>query len=491
MYIANKVGGVEVKDTSEQFKVSEIMRILSRRYITILVCTVLCVSVGFFTAFFVIQPSYEASVSIIVGNSSTSGTKLDYDELMLYQKLVKTYCAIAKTSTVAEKTIEKLGLNISTDDFERLITVVPEADTQIFDIKVRASSKKQSVEIIDALSQVFIDEVKNTYPSDSIKIMDKVKASDNPISPNKKLYLVISAFVGLVLSIIIIMIKEYSDNTLKTEEDVENNLDYQVIGIIPRENDGISNLLIKKTSMTMEAFRTLRTNVEFSSIDKKVQSIMLTSSKQGEGKSSIAYVLAFIMSQNGKKTLLVDCDLRKPELHKFFETSNKKGLSNILCGVNKWEEEKYKTKYNNLYMITAGTKPPNPTELLSSHRMREFVEALKQNFDYIIMDTPPVGVVTDAQVLSTLCDGCIFVVAAGESEKEDTIKAKNLLKIVNAKILGVCLNKVEVYKKYSHSDYLDNNKKIREPFISKFNKYIEKIKKLITKNLHKDDKKEN
>jgi capsular exopolysaccharide synthesis family protein len=468
---------VEVKDTSEQFKFSEIVNILAKRYITILVSTVICIAVGFVTAFFIIKPSYEASINIIVGNSSGSAAKLDYDELMLYQKLVKTYCTIAKTDTVAEKTIEKMGLNMKVDDFQKLITVEPEADTQIFDIKVRANSKEQSVKIINTLSQVFIEEVKNMYPSDSIKVMDKIKASDEATAPNKKLYLIISAFVGLILSIVIIMLKEYSDGTLKTEKDVEEYLDYQVIGIIPKENDGIDNLIAKKSGITIEAFRTLRTNIEFSSIDNKVKAIMVTSSKQGEGKSSIAYILAFIMSQNGKKTLLIDCDLRRPRLHNFFGINNKKGISNILVGVTKWEEERYKTKYNNLYLIPGGTKPPNPTELLSSHKMKEFMETLKQSFDYIIIDTPPVGIVTDAQVLSTLCDGCIFVVAAGESVKEDTIKARNLLKIVNAKILGICLNKVKPYKNDEYKDYLNSNVKSKEPSMNKVKKYIEKLKK--------------
>lgn len=465
-----------MKDASEQFKFSEIIDILAKRYITILVSTFICIAIGFIVAFFIIKPSYEASINIIVGNSSTSTAKLDYDELMLYQKLVKTYCTIAKTNTVAEKTIEKMGLKMEADDFEKLITVVPESDTQIFDIKVRANSKEQSVKIINTLSQVFIEEVKNMYPSDSIKIMDKIKASDEPVAPNKKLYIIISAFVGLMLSIIIIMLKEYADSTLKTEKDVEEYLDCQVIGSIPKENDGIDKLIVKKSGITIEAFRTLRTNIEFSSIDNKVKSIMITSSRQGEGKSSIAYILAFIMSQNGKKTLLIDCDLRKPRLHNFFGTNNKKGISNILVGVTKWEEERYKTKHNNLYLIPCGTKPPNPTELLSSHKMKDFMETLKQSFDYIIIDTPPVGIVTDAQVLSTLCDGCIFVVAAGESVKEDTIKARNLLKIVNAKILGICLNKVNTYKNYDYKDYLNSNEKSKEPDKNKVKKYLKKIK---------------
>ncbi|KOA20587.1 tyrosine-protein kinase YwqD [Clostridium homopropionicum DSM 5847] len=204
-------------------------------------------------------------------------------------------------------------------------------------------------------------------------------------------------------------------------------------------------LIVEKEpkSIAAEAYRTLRTNIQYSSFDNNIKTILVTSSGPSEGKSTTAGNLALSMAQADKKILIIDCDLRKPTVHKKFNISNEKGLSNYLIGEVKLEE--VMTKYSdNLYLLTSGTIPPNPAEILSSKKMKEFLESVKNQFDSIVIDSPPVLAVTDAQILSTIVEGVLLVVATGETEKEATIKSKELLKKVNANILGVVMTKMPV-----------------------------------------------
>lgn len=203
-----------------------------------------------------------------------------------------------------------------------------------------------------------------------------------------------------------------------------------------------------------EAYRTLRTNIKFSSVDKQIKSLVVTSSGPDEGKSTTACNLAVVMAQAGNKTILIDCDQRRPSLHKIFTLSNECGLSNILADEVEFKDAVYKTQIDNLEILPSGTRPPNPAELLSSEKMKGFLEEMKEEYDSIIIDTPPILAVTDAQLLSTYVDGCILVVASGQTERNAAIKAKELLDKVGAKILGVVLNKVDANNKgYYGSNY--------------------------------------
>lgn len=206
-------------------------------------------------------------------------------------------------------------------------------------------------------------------------------------------------------------------------------------------------------SPVSEAYRTLRTNIQFSSFDKKVQTIVVTSSGPGEGKSTTAANLAVVMAQSGSSTIIIDCDQRKPRLHKVFGLSNTEGLSNLLAGEVQYEKAIQESGVENLNVLTSGIKPPNPSELLGSVKMQQFINSLKGIYDYIILDTPPILMVTDAQILSRYSDGCLFVISSGEAEKEAVIKGKELLEKVNSKILGVVLNKVQVTGKGYYGYY--------------------------------------
>ena len=205
----------------------------------------------------------------------------------------------------------------------------------------------------------------------------------------------------------------------------------------------------KPKSIISEAYRTLRTNIQFSKFDGELKTILVTSSGPGEGKSSTACNLAMAFAQGGKNVLIIDCDLRKPTVHKKFKVFNKVGLSN--CLLNGMDPHKVVIKYrDNLHVLTSGTIPPNPAEMVASDKMKKFLENVKKEYDYIIIDSPPLLPVTDAQILSTEADGTVLVVAAGESHKDACIKAKDLLQKVDATILGVVMAKIDENSGYGY-----------------------------------------
>jgi len=195
-------------------------------------------------------------------------------------------------------------------------------------------------------------------------------------------------------------------------------------------------------SQAAEAFRTLRTNIQFSTLDQEIKTIVVTSSQPDEGKSTIISNLAITFAENNKKVLLIDCDLRKPIVHKNFALSNSDGLTSLVARESKLEECIKTTTISNLYILTSGPIPPNPAELLGSKKMKSLLKEFSEVFDIILLDTPPVLAVTDAQILSTLCDGVVLVTSFGQAEKNAVVRAKELIDKVGGRILGVVMNKV-------------------------------------------------
>ena len=226
----------------------------------------------------------------------------------------------------------------------------------------------------------------------------------------------------------------------------------------------ISRLIVhlKPKSPIAEAYRTLRTNIQFSSIDNEVKTIVITSSEPSEGKSTVISNLAVSMANSGKKVLILDCDLRKPNLHKIFRMRNIIGFTNALIEdleIDKVTRDIQEVK--GLKILTSGPIPPNPSELLNSKKAKNFIENLKKSFDVILIDAPPVGIVTDAAILANYVDGIILVVGFGQAEIEAVKDAKALLDRFNANLMGIVLNKAPITKKkylgtyYKYNDYYE------------------------------------
>jgi capsular exopolysaccharide synthesis family protein len=206
---------------------------------------------------------------------------------------------------------------------------------------------------------------------------------------------------------------------------------------------------IAPKSPISEQYRTIRTNIQYSSIDSEIRAMMVTSSGPGEGKSTTAANLAVTFAQLGKKVLLVDGDLRKPTVHHTFAVNNQVGFTTVLTKQASLEKAVVETEEQDLYILTSGPIPPNPAELLSSKSMELFIEEAKQEFDYVIFDTPPLLAVADPQILANQCDGSILVVYSERTEIEPAKKSKELLENAKGKLLGVVLN----HKELKNNDY--------------------------------------
>lgn len=199
--------------------------------------------------------------------------------------------------------------------------------------------------------------------------------------------------------------------------------------------------VVKPSSVISEEFRTLRTNIQFSMVDKKFATLMFTSASPGEGKTTVASNVAVVFASQGKKVLLIDADMRNPSVHKLFNLLNYKGLTNLLTEDKaSIQDIVHQTEINNLSVLTCGVIPPNPSELLASNRMNQLMERLKEHFDLILFDLPPIIAVTDAQIMANKTDGTIFVIRNGVAEKNNLYKAKELLEHVHAKVIGVVYN---------------------------------------------------
>lgn len=217
---------------------------------------------------------------------------------------------------------------------------------------------------------------------------------------------------------------------------------------------------VNPKSPVSESYRTLRTNIQFSAIDQPMKVLMVASASVGEGKTTTVTNLAVTYAQEGKKVLLIDTDLRRPSLHHVFQQSNRAGLTSAILNQQLLTDVIRETSVDNLYLITSGPIPPNPSEILGSGRMHMLIDELKGMFDVILFDTPPVLPVTDSLIVSSYCDGVILVVHAGKMKKEIVKKAKASLDHVKARILGVVLNNKERSKNegqyYYYTEKLNN-----------------------------------
>ncbi|HBQ77600.1 capsular biosynthesis protein [Exiguobacterium indicum] len=197
-------------------------------------------------------------------------------------------------------------------------------------------------------------------------------------------------------------------------------------------------------SPVAEQYRTIRTNIEFMAVDREIQAILVTSATQGEGKSTTSSNLAVAYAQQGKKVLIIDTDMRRPTVHYTFRVANGLGLSSLLTRQAEKEKAILPTKVDNLSILTAGPIPPNPAELLSSRAMEHLTEQLREEFDIIIFDAPPLLQVADSRITSKLTDGVVLVVGCTTSDRQRVLKAKEQLELAEAKILGVVLNRREL-----------------------------------------------
>ncbi|MFH0735391.1 MAG: polysaccharide biosynthesis tyrosine autokinase [bacterium] len=281
----------------------------------------------------------------------------------------------------------------------------------------------------------------------NVLIIDVARRADEPSKPNRNLIVIVGLVLGIGLGLGFAFMKNYFDNTVKTPEDIQKK-NINVLAWVPliegidlKDNEFEFIVAKRPDSIPSEAFRALRTRIQFSKVEKdSIKTILITSSTPREGKTTISVNLSGSFANAGKRTLILDCDLRKPRMHNVFKVKRFPGMTDYFFGQATYEEILRKSEVTNLFYITAGTIPPNPSEILSSQLMLDFIEKIRKEFDIIVLDSPPVIAVTDSEILSRLVDVTLLVVSANQTEVELMTKATELLSHDHGSFVGVILN---------------------------------------------------
>lgn len=279
----------------------------------------------------------------------------------------------------------------------------------------------------------------------TITLLEPADAPTAPFSPNIPLNVGLAVVIGIILAAGVAFLTEYFDDTFKSKEDVTRDLAIATLGEIGNVRGVKGDKLVaanEPRSASAEAYRVLRTNISFSSVDRPIKTILITSPSPSEGKSMTAANLAVVMAQAGYNTILLDCDLRKPSQHKVFNVTNEIGLTNGLLNTANAHNFIRTTRVENLRILTSGPLPPNPAELLGSKSMATLIELLSNESDIIIVDSPPVLAVADAAILSRLADGALMVIDSGHTHREAAQRAKEALETAGAHLLGIVLNRI-------------------------------------------------
>ena len=445
--------------SEDEIDIRQLLQILRKHMKWILIITTVMLVASGLISFYVLSPIYEASTSLMVSKTYSENeliTQLQLNDINLNARLAENYSKIIKSRRVMEIVIEDMGLDISYEGLQAITGVELVKNTEFFNITVQNEDPKLAMDIANKLAMTFKEEVAKIMKVENVTVLDSAVLPEKPVKPNKRLNVAIAGILGLMLSIGLAFLLEFLDRTIKTPDDVKRYLGLTAIGAIPKTQNGdIKDIASRdpKSPIT-EAYRTLRTNIQFASLDNPIKTIMTSSSIAGEGKSSTTFNLATVFAQTGAKVLVVDGDFRKPKIHRLAKMPNVNGLSDILINQSDYKESIVKSWNENMDLLFSGTIPPNPSELLNSKRMEKLIATLKEDYDYVFFDTPPVAIVTDAAILSTKIDGMILVSAVGEVEFSVAMRAVELLRNVNANILGSVLNKIPIQdKSYSYYYY--------------------------------------
>lgn len=304
--------------------------------------------------------------------------------------------------------------------------------------------------ILQSYEQVRLAEAQSTS---NVIQAEPASVPDKPVRPRKLLNTALAMIVGLLLSTGGVFLVDALDDTLKSPDDVVGKLGLPVLGVIARHEveEGVPVTLAQPRSPVSEAFRSLRTNTQFASVDKPLKTLLVTSPSPAEGKSTVAVNLGVVMAQSGKKVLVVDADLRRPRVHRVLGLKNQLGISNLFVQAQpEIQKALQATAAENLVALSAGDLPPNPSELLGSEKMLQILELAKENAGLVIIDTPPVMAVTDSAILAPKVDGVLVVVKPGVTQMAVAQQTVELLLRGGANVIGVVLNDVNLVGRRSY-----------------------------------------
>ncbi|MGE5458275.1 MAG: GumC family protein [Methanococcaceae archaeon] len=352
------------------------------------------------------------------------------------------------------------GLNSIVKNYEAEFNALPKRTIDLARLeREKGESEKLYLLIQEKYQEAMINE--QSTPG-NVLIVDPARVAVESFNPNRKLILLTGLLIGLGIGIGFVFTKNFFDNKVKTPEDIER-LNINLVGWVPhiksfseaekRESEFI--VFNKPNSIPSEAYRALRTRIQFSKVNRNsVKTILITSSSPSEGKTTTSVNLAGSFAQAGKSTVIIDCDLRKPRVHKIFNKSKAPGFTDYIFEHASYEEIVRETELSNLFLISSGTIPTNPSEILSSAQFLVFLEKLKKDYDIIIIDSPPILAVTDAEIISRIADISLLVAAADVTELDVMRKAIKLLQHEENSFIGVLLNNF-IYKN-GYGNYYKN-----------------------------------
>lgn len=448
----------------------DLWKIVRKRKYIIIGITLLCMIFGLVMSFIpkkvvTIETKdelYKSTATVLIANFPDSNSENIKDITMLNQQIVKTYGAIANSRTVAEKTIKELNMNTKTDEFMGSIKVTANAETQIVTIVYGSKEEKDVEKVIGTYLKIFTEEARKIYPEAKLKVLDapskaekiakedfdKIGTPQNPNQPtqpvqptvtenkgkSKKLIIAVSALLGLMVGFGAAFLMEYMDNSIRKREEAEAILDMPVIGEIKKDKEE-----------TNEVYKILRTTLQYRCKDSNLLEIqgrqpknnvfMITSPSKGDGKTTVAVNLAISFAEAGFKTLIIDGNGRKPMVHTVLGLENENGLSNMLIGetINIQRCSK-----NNLHMLSWGNSNINPADAFVKENIDEIIKKLKEEFDYVIIDTSSIVDYADAGILSKMVDEVVIVISEGKTDRDEAFNAKKFVDTIGIRISGIC-----------------------------------------------------
>jgi len=444
----------------EEIDLKELLSYGLKKIKIFLIILIATIGLGSIYTLFLQKPTYQSYTTIILGSNETKS--ITQSDVTLNKNLVDTYSEVVKSRRVLEQVNDNLKYGYSYNELASKISVSDIDGTEIIKITVTDATPERAMKIANSTAEHFTEEIKGLYNVNNVNILDHAIENDKPSNAGLLKREIIYTLIGAFLGAGTIFVMFYFDRSVKTAEQVENATKLPILGQIRKTSRNLDkNELIVKTnpkSNISEDIRTVRTNLQFSLSSNKAQAILITSSNPQEGKSFTSSNLAVAMAESGKNTLVVDCDLRLGRVHEIFNVTNNAGLSNMLAEhkTAKFVDFAHKTKIKNLAIITRGTVPPNPSELLDSADMERFIKAVRRHFDYVIFDGAPVNGLSDSLVVAKKVDKTIVVCSTNTTTIDELTKAVKSLGTIDAKIGGVVLNRV-VDKKNKKYGYYTNS----------------------------------
>ncbi len=438
----------------KEFNVKNILIILKENKISIILITMIAVMISVYINIYIAKPYYEVNTKIFVGKENSKEAVYNSNDIEVYKNLIKTYSEIVMTDDFISNSLKKNKINISTNIVQDRLSVTPGAETQILGISYVSYDKNEAQKVVAAISNEIVDEMKVLIPNINTKVIETPKLPSQPVGPRIKINILVSLVCALIMSIGLAFFREYINNSVKDAEAVETETGIKVIGKIPF-NRKCNEKIFKINRMNLletQEYEILCTRIEKLKEKEHIKSIVITSADIMEGKSIIAGNLSLMLANSGRKVLLIECNSRRPILKNYLKLDKELGITDILTG--NCEKHEAMIKYTSLLTILInGSKTDNLLELFSSYKTQEIFESFKDEFDYIIIDSPAIKPFTDSILLSKKADAAIMVTRALKTDMDLLCEKCRLLNDMGGRIAGIILNgvrnkSIRKYEKY-------------------------------------------